>query len=413
MQRLAILLLSWSLILPLASAQEGVVVASEVLELTRLGDEQLEAGLAVQAVPTYLEALALDREHADALFGLGVAYLQLASLAEALYAFDRMIALDAERFEAHFNRALVLSRLARHLEAATAFERALRIPTDDARRREAYVALGTQRWWGGDPSGAADAYAEALRLGDPDVDLALLRAAALLEAERLGEALVDLMGNPARAKDPRIERWLAAAYLRDARPEEAIAAYRRVLALEPASSEVRLAVAAIEERRGASAAVLTVLADLDVHQLDAVEAATWLGLVGRAQFTLGASAEAEVWFARWVEVAPEDVGAWQWWGIALYQLQSFEGALEAFQVALRHAPVDQGVWRNLAAALTALERYPEAEAWYRRLLEADWGDAHALHHLAWLRAAGGQDAEATRLWARACDFGYAPACEAP
>jgi tetratricopeptide (TPR) repeat protein len=413
MKRMAIFLLSMWLALPLAAAQGGVVVGREVLELTRLGEEQLAAGSAINAVPAFLEALSLDRDHADALFGLGVAYLQLASLAEALYAFDRVMALDPERFEAHFNRGLVLARLTRHHEAAAAFGRALRIPTDDARRRAAYVALGTQRWWLEDPGAAADAYAEALRLGAPDVDLFLLRVRALLEAERIGEALVDLLANPVRAEDPRLEHWLAAAYLRDARPVEAIAAYRRALVLDPASGEARLAIAALEERRGEPASVLAALADLDLDGLPVGDAATAWGLVGRAHLALGALAESEASFARWVEVAPTDAGAWQSWGVVLYRQASFEAALEAFQAAQRHDPRDPAVWRNLAAVLTALERYPDAEGWYRRLLELDWGDVQALHHLGWLRAARGYAEEAARLWARACDLGDAPSCDAP
>lgn len=392
------------------------VVAAEVMVLTRRGDEQLAGGLASDAVASYLEALERDRWHADAAFGLGLAYLQLAALAESLYAFDQLLALDAQRFEGHFNRALVLARLGRHAEAAAGFERALTIETDTDRRRAAWLALGTQHWWAQQPSAAADAFAEALLLGDRDVELELQRARALIEAGRLGEALVELSASPARATDPRFERWLAEAYRRDQRPEEALAAYRRALELEPESVPLRLAIAAFEERAARPTAVLDVLAtltNLEAGVISDADAALWVGLVGRAHYSQGALVEAETWFGRWVELASEEAAAWQWWGVTLYQLAAYEAAVEAFQAALRHAPSDVAVWRNLAAAYTAVERFDDAEGWYRRLLEREANDPQALYHLGWLRAAAGLDVEARPLWARACELGYAPACEVP
>jgi tetratricopeptide (TPR) repeat protein len=167
----------------------------------------------------------------------------------------------------------------------------------------------------------------------------------------------------------------------------------------------------LEERALRPSEVLAVLAELDAELLSESEAVAFLGLGGRAHFALGMFEQAEEWFNRLVERAPEDAAAWQWWGVSHYQLQSYEAALEAFLSAERHAPREVGVWRNLAAALTALERYAEAEGWYLRILEVHADDAHALHHLAWLRAAAGDADEAERLWLRACQLGYAPACD--
>jgi tetratricopeptide (TPR) repeat protein len=203
MRRILVLLILWAAP-SLAQVNQQLSVAPEVVELTRRGDEQLAVGLAVQAVPLYLEALAIDRDHADAAFGLGVAYLQLATLSEALYAFDRVIDLDPERFEAHFNRALVLARLGRHDEAALGFERALELPSDPSRRRAAYVALGTQRWWAQDASAAADAYA-ALAVAAPWLD-AIPRSLDLPPPVPLADALMPDSGDTL-THDPEVHTF--------------------------------------------------------------------------------------------------------------------------------------------------------------------------------------------------------------
>ncbi len=85
----------------------------------------------------------------------------------------------------------------------------------------------------------------------------------------------------------------------------------------------------------------------------------------------------------------DEPGLWRLLATLALKLGDRQGAIDAFQAALRLAPDDAATWDNLGVALQHAERWSEAEAAHRRALEHAPRRASAHYHLGLCRAAQG------------------------
>lgn len=197
----------------------------------------LRAGLANQqtgdhegAVRSLRQGLEQAPDDVDLRNALGWSYFQMGSPAEAVEQFQKALAIDAGHLKSHNNLALALVELGRLEEAATHFRASLAIEP----RAEIYSDLGFTLMRLGRGSEAQAAYREALAL-DPDsgsahfnLAVTFVQAGDYVKAESHYRSA--LVGRPSAAT----HNGLGFVLGRQARAEEAIAEFRKAIALEPA-----------------------------------------------------------------------------------------------------------------------------------------------------------------------------------
>lgn len=325
-----------------------------------------------RALAEYDRAVELDPELVRAHYGRGVTLVLLGDFPGALAAFDRADELAPETAWIIAERGETLRLLGRYEEALHACDRACALdPTDAyplASRAACRHALGQY------DAALAD-FDQALRL-DEDYLWALVRRARLRRArEEWDEAFADLDRAAALAPD---SAWVASergdAYRLAGRDEEAVTELGRALTLDP-GHESALA------SRGAA-----------LLELDRTEAAL-------ADLT------------RAVELDPGYSWALVMRARARRRLGDRDGMFEDLRRAVDADPDADWIRLELADRYWAADRYDEADALYRRLLEDEPRDAHALAGLGATRLARSDRAEALRFLDRALavapDLGWA------
>jgi tetratricopeptide (TPR) repeat protein len=254
------------------------------LELLLLGDE---AG----AEAHFLAALAIDPDDEDALYDMAILCAHQDRTEEAVGWFDRMAAANTPYAEVYLNRGLQRLRLADLPGALSDAERALAIEPGLGPAAELVEAVR-----GAIATGGEQGLLQALQT----VELQETNGTLLLAATYLERGDVDRALELYREVAQMVPESVGAAYgvgyglLRLGRSDEAQAAFRRVLALEPGSAAGRNALAYVFAVSGDSLGTAGRLLE-EALQLDPALAAYWkdtLGWVRYREGTLDAALEA-------------------------------------------------------------------------------------------------------------------------
>jgi predicted TPR repeat methyltransferase len=209
-----------------------------------LGAALQDLGRTDDALASYEAALRLDPAYALAWDNRGNTLRRLGRLAEALDSYERALGINPALADAWCHRAIALHDLGRHADAVASAEQAVAARPAYA---DAYVALGHALQALDRHADSVAAYDRALALA-PQAATWCARGAALKKSGDLAGALHSY----AKALALRPDYALAVHYRANAlralgQRDEAVAAYRRALALGADADEIRFALAALGE----------------------------------------------------------------------------------------------------------------------------------------------------------------------
>jgi tetratricopeptide (TPR) repeat protein len=188
------------------------------------------------ATEAYAEGTRRWPAHPRLLYGLGDARLRQGDAVGAAEALARAVAAQPRFTEARLKLAEALGAAGRPEQAVAAYREALR--RDPARHAEGWNNLGFQLLQLGRTADAADALRRAVGLRPPFVEARTNLGAALLAADDLDGAAAEFEAALRHAPDyvPALGN-LGVVRARQRRNEEAIALFRRVLALSPGDAQ--------------------------------------------------------------------------------------------------------------------------------------------------------------------------------
>lgn len=278
----------------------------------------------------------------------------------------------------HANLGAALHAAGRHDEAAAAHRRA--IAAMHVQLAALSFNLGASLAAAGHLDEAAVAYREALR-ARPGWALAHHNLGALCFADGDHAAAIEhFEAALAEAPDAAATvQGLAVALTALDRLDDALAAYRRLVALGTAGPDDRGQLALLALRTGDAAGALAALAEVDVDD------AGLHGLRGAALARLGRHAEAAAAYDRARALAPERVEVHYNCALAAEALGDLDGAVASYRAALAREPAHLESLANLSRVLIDLGRVAEVEPVYEQLLAADPGNTMMPHLLAGLR----------------------------
>ena len=326
-----------------------------------------QAGNADVAIDLIGKALTRNDRHPAAFNNLGDAYFASGRPAEAEAAYRRAVALNPEFAPAHGNLGNALYALGRLREAEAAYRRAIAIAPEYAR---AHCNLGNALRDLGRPEEAEDAYRRAIAIA-PDFAIAHCN---------LGSALHDL-GKLKEAED----------------------AYRRAIAIDPEYADA-------QGNLGNALKDLGLLEDAEDSYRRAIAlkpeyAETHVNL-GNLLRELGRLEEAEGAYRQAIALRPGFAEAISNLGNALKDLGLPKEAEDAYRRAIALKPEYAEAHVNLGNALHDLGRADEAESAYRRAIALKPGYAEAHLHLLMvpLPIAPGSSDEAANAAGRFSEF---------
>ena len=206
--------------------------------LKALSNLQLQSNRDEQAVATLQRVIALDPIDAAARTDLALLYHKKDEIEKAAAEYREALEINPENFTARYNLGLIFVRQRKMTEAADEFDKARVIEPGNV---ELLERLGDVRARLNQHILAADAYQAAInRAGDaklllPKLGFSLAADGRISAAIKVLEDAVEL-----DAKNPDSWFLLGDLYSDSGKPEEAIDAYRKSLALRPGQKELRL-----------------------------------------------------------------------------------------------------------------------------------------------------------------------------
>ena len=341
-------------------------------------DAHLNLGIALIEAERFDEGLEASRvaveqrpDSAGALANVGRALVYLQQLEEAEDHLRRAVQIDPRSTTAHRNLAEALRKQERYAEAVESYRAVLAIDEGFAL---AYAGMGTALFGERRYVEALDAMATALSL-QPE-----LPTAAMLHLH---------MGRAARELG---------------RLQEAAAHFERATEIEPDNIEPLLDLANLRTRQGRSEEADRILQR--VRESKAGDPAT-LHNVAEALRTQGQYAEAIATYRTALVIDADFAPAHAGLGIALFQSERYEEALEALQQALTLQPelpiAGSSLHVFLGSAAQALGR-PEAAEYFAQAVRNDPRDREALDHLAMTRFGQQRYEEALALYRTMIDM---------
>ena len=149
-----------------------------------------QRGQTQQAIEELKRAIALYPEYVHAYNDLGVAYIKLDLIDEAIRALEKSTALDPKAFNPRLNLGIANVRRRDFVRAEPPLRTALEI---DAGAPLAHLYLGITLWKTARPDEAEDEFGRALSLGGSDIAIAHFYLGQLYaEKERIAEAVAEL-----------------------------------------------------------------------------------------------------------------------------------------------------------------------------------------------------------------------------
>jgi tetratricopeptide (TPR) repeat protein len=180
----------------------------------------------------------------------------------------------------------------------------------------------------------------------------------------------------AQPDEGRARAWLSLAHvIGSSDPDEAISAFHRAAELSPKDPEPHLGAGPLLEKQNRFSD-----AEQEYKQALALDPSSADALTGLSNVYLRGHryADAEASLRKLVAVQPQDAAAHIQLGRMLAADGQLDAAIGELQNALKLAPDNPGVQRDVADVYSLAKKYPEAEAAYRALLAANKNDA-ALH----------------------------------
>ncbi|MFQ5877407.1 MAG: tetratricopeptide repeat protein [Acidobacteriota bacterium] len=244
-------------------------------------------------------------------------------------------------------RAKSYTDAGRHKEAIAIYrEYLVKDPTGNA---AVYYYLGKSLYETGDDAGAEQAFRKGLELNDKLKGAHFYLGNLFLRQERFAEAMAELEAEKELSgESDSVFFNLGVAYAGEGREDDALKAFERAAALNPAKPEVFMQMAAIYEKRAEAAGRDSALRQewmakaeqmyQEVIGIDPRNAAISFYNIGVKAWNANRNQEAAQAFRKSVEIDPTYAEAHRELGTALMRLQDFEGAVEHFEEYLQLKP---------------------------------------------------------------------------
>lgn len=345
------------------SARRDIVDAHEFTSYLA-GLIRVSRGEEQEAIAHFDRAIALDPDHAQALYGRAVALQKTGNVAAALPDYERALKLDPANVEAWYNFGAAHQLMQSFEEAFAAYSKTLELSHNYV---QALANRGlTLHALGRDAEAVAD-YDAAISLDPLDKILHFNRAVSLMRLGRAEDALASF--EHAFRLD---QTYLAAAdgvmfaLFELRRFEQAIEVCDHVLSLAPGHGQALLTKAnALHELKRYGEA-------LSLYELAAARAphdAKVLTNRGMTLFELGRLEEAHASAMAALALAPEFALAWRCRAMVEMRRSSLDDALVSFDTALALAGPDADIRCGRAITLKELGRFEDALADFDRALE--------------------------------------------
>ncbi|RXH57225.1 tetratricopeptide repeat protein [Granulicella sibirica] len=325
-----------------------------------------QAGHLDHAKGAYLQLLAQDPAHADALHLLGVLFGQLGQVAEAVSLVEQAITKNPRYSPYHNNLGNLLKRQGEQQRARASYHRAIRL---DRRNADAYLNLGKLQHEMGDLISSRDSLNSALSLAPASIE-------TLMSLGRLEEACGNLRAAAAR--------------------------FENVIELAPDCASAHLMLARCWAAGGHSAnaeVCLTKAIALDPGYADAYYN---LGNLERSRNRLQ-SAVAAYWRA--IELAPlVAADAYNNLGLTFLALERPEDAMSAYMKAIALKPTDDAAFINLGRLSVTKGNDDAAVQLFQKAIALNPNNVGAYQDMAAIYARHGEQDEAVRLCRIAMDL---------
>jgi superkiller protein 3 len=391
-----------------AQAEQAVQLASNASTLSALARAlaRLDPPKALENADKAVAAGATAEAHA----ARGVSLLALGKNADAVAAFRKAGETDPKHARAHSGLAAALVASGKGAEAVAAAKKGVEADPNSA---EAHAILGS----------------------------AILASDAKLWNDAIAEAQDGAFKNP---KNPEIQFIVARIFEADGRLDQAAAAYRKVLELDPDFSSARSALvkaifvkgdldnALVEARKLAAGApnsgdAQALLGELLLRKNEYEQAVAPLQkavtllpgsaeahyYLGRAYHFTGRPKEALAPYEKAVQLAPNNLDFRATYGLVLGQNDQFDkAAAELQKVVSSPGYKNSGGFTNLGFVYRSMDKNDEAIAAYKKALELDPKNGQAAFGLAWSyqNAKRYDETIAACKQAMQIDASFAPAC---
>lgn len=319
-----------------------------------------KAGQLDEAAAAYKALLKKDARDFDANLYLGMVLVQQQDFDAAVYRLQTAIRINPASALAQCNFGVALLAAERPEEAAAAFTQALAIKPDFA---EAMIKLPNALYRAGRFDDALLAYDRALAVRS-DVTLMNDKGCLLRDMKKPDEAVIVLRHAVALQPDYLVAQLnLAHALFHVQDYAGAADMYNRVLSQDQNHAEARSGYLKSLKAANRDAEFEQALEQALVH--NPRNALAWLDL-GHVLRKKKKFPEAIDAYARAAELDAGNPEAFFYWGILLYDLGRYDGAVEAYGHLLRLSPDNGAGYQGRAEALRRLDRAQEALADYER-----------------------------------------------
>jgi tetratricopeptide (TPR) repeat protein len=188
------------------------------------------------ALADYEASLALDPTNADTLAWRGLIRLRLGRIDAAIADYTRLIAMRPAEVRGYWRRGEALVRAGKHAEALRDLDRALALGGDE--RGAAHFARGMAQEALGDVEAALASYDASIERDPANVSCRLRRFQIYSAREDWARCQIDADAMLARTPDsPSLLLAHARLCVRNDRRDDALAAYGRLIALEPRNAD--------------------------------------------------------------------------------------------------------------------------------------------------------------------------------
>ena len=308
-------------------------------------------------------AVELEARHLNALQNLGESLRKTGRHEEAAEMYRRALDVDSELVPGHAGLGMALFETGRYEEALAALDEALALEPDAPFAAQLSLFAGRAARELG-RHGAAGAHLRRAATLDPAAAEPLTELAGVLFAQDRGNEAEELLrrARELRSDDPATAHKAAEALRKAGRYDEAMAAYRDAMRIDPdfAPAHVGMGAALFDRQRHADA-----LESLDraiTLRMDDPTAATAHYLAGRTLQGLERMAEAAVHFETAIEHDPEHAEALDHLALWRFGQREYEAALDLYRVQATLEPNNATIHANIGVTLYFLGRHEQALA---------------------------------------------------
>jgi len=326
-------------------------LAASILQAASL----VQRGQWQQAEAVLAQVLAANPGEPDGLQLLGLVREHQGSPAEAQSLLRQSLALRPKQPHVQVHLGRILAQTGSHQEAIDLLQAAAQAQPD---LFDAFVVLAQVQFTVGDFAAAEQNYRSALQLA-PQSQVALLGLGVLLN-KMLRPAEAETLLRTAAENSARAAPWQAKVACNlglsldlQGRPEEAIDAWHRALALDPTNAEAHRELNALLYRTGRADAFLASYDAAVLHLPPSRAAESSALLLQKAGFLIDAERfeEARACFAQVAALAPQSAGPQNGLAVAYAGLGQFEASIAAYEKSLQLQPDDLATRIRLACVL--------------------------------------------------------------